>query len=399
MPPAHAAELVLTTLTSLLALGWFYQAATAFRGIPTIADLTLPNSPLPIPTGPGPDVTVIVPACNEEAAIQATIRSLLASTGVRLQIIAVDDRSTDRTGPLMDAVAAESRTTPHLLEVIHNQELPSGWLGKTHALSLAAARATAPWLLFTDGDVAFHPRTIALSLGYAQAKQADHVVLLLTIESKRIMEAAVFAAFQAVAGWSIRIWKVADPKARDFFGTGGFNFVRRAVFDQVGGISDLHMEVVEDLSLGWKIKRAGFSQHVVFGPGLVRIHWIQGVFGIVNLMEKNGFAGFRYRVEVALAGCMGLAVNIALPLAAIALGGWPAVAGLAVYAAIVLTYLANRPATRVSPWLALLFAPATTLFLFAIARSTFLTLSRNGVVWRGTFYPLKDLRKNAIGWW
>ena len=396
MPASHLAE---TILTSLLALGWFRQAAMAFRGIPTLPNLTNPTSPRPTPTGPGPDVAVIVPACNEEASIQATLRSLLASTGVRLQIIAVNDRSTDRTGPLMDAVAAEAHTTPHQLEIIHNRELPEGWLGKTHALSLAAARATTPWLLFTDGDVKFHPRAIALSLGYAQANRADHVVITLTLEIKRIMEAAVFASFQALAGWNIRLWKVSDPEARDFFGTGGFNFVRRSIFEQLGGFSDLRLEIVEDLRLGWKIKRAGFSQHVVLGPGLVCIHWIQGALGIVNLMEKNAFAGFRYRVGVALFAFLCIAMQIAIPLAAISLGGWPAIAGLAVYAGIALTYAANRPVTQVSPWVALLFAPATSLFLFALARSTFLALRRNGVVWRGTLYSLDELRRNTGKSW
>ena len=399
MPASHVAETVLTTVTSLLALGWFNQAASAFRGIPTLADLTRPDSPLPTLSGTGPDVTVIVPACNEEASIQATLRSLLASTGVRLQIIAVNDRSTDRTGPLMDAVAAESHSTPHTLEIIHNHQLPAGWLGKTHALSLASARATAPWLLFTDGDVKFHPRAIALSLGYAQAHQADHVVVTLTIEIKRIMEAAVFASFQALAGWNIRLWKVSYPKSRDFFGTGGFNFVRRAAFDHVGGFSDLRLEIVEDLRLGWKIKRAGFSQHVVLGPGLVRIHWIQGAFGIVNLMEKNAFAGMRYRLAISLFACLGFSLHIFLPLVALTIGGWPAVAGLAFYAGVALTYAANRPVTLVSPWVALLFAPAAGLFSFAIARSTLLAFYRNGVVWRGTLYPLDELRRNTGRTW
>jgi len=399
MPAMHAAEIVVTTLTSLLTLGWFYQAVTAFRGIPTLADLTNPNSPLPIPTGYGPDVTVIVPACNEEASIQATLRSLLASTGVRLQIIAVNDRSTDRTGKRMDEIAAEAKTTPHHLEIIHNQELPLGWLGKTHALSLGSNRATAPWLLFTDGDVKFHPRAIALSLGYAQASHADHIVVGLTLEFKRIAEAAVFAAFQALACWNVRLWKVADPKSRDFFGAGGFNFVRRAVFDQIGGFSDLQMEVVEDLRLGWKIKRDGFAQRFVLGPGLVRIHWIQGAFGIVNLMEKNGFAGVRYRVGVSVFACLAFSLHIALPLAAITMGGWPAAAGLAFYVAVALTYAANRPISQVSPWVALLFAPATGLVSFAIARSTFLALLRNGVVWRGTLYPLDELRRNTGRSW
>jgi GT2 family glycosyltransferase len=345
-----------------------------------------------------PDLTVIVPACNEEDAIEATLRSLLASTGVRLQIVAVDDRSTDQTGARMDAVEAAAADGPHVLEVIHNRELPEGWLGKSHALKLGVERARAPWLLFTDGDVRLDSRTPALALGYAQKEQADHVVLLFSLELKSAAEAAVFAVFQALAGWNLKLWKVADPRSKQFFGAGGFNMVRRDVLAQVGGLEALRMEVVEDLRLGWRIKRAGFRQRIVLGPGLVRIRWIQGAMGIVGLLEKNGFAGMRYRLDVALLAVFGLMVQIVVPLAAIACGGWVMAAGLATYVCIGLTYAANRRVTQVSPWTALLFAPATAVFLFALLRSVVLTLWRGGVEWRGTRYPLDALRKHAGRW-
>jgi glycosyltransferase involved in cell wall biosynthesis len=391
----------IAVVTSMLALGWLWQAVAALRGIPTLPDLAHLGAPLPdLEASEGPDVTVIVPACNEEESIEATLRSLLASTDVRLQIVAIDDRSTDRTGERMDAVAVEALAAggPHTLEVIHNCDLPGDWMGKAHALALGAKRARAQWLLFTDGDMGFDARAVALGLGYALAERADHVVLLFTLELESFVEAAVFGAFQALSAWNFRVWKVADPKARDFFGAGGFNLVRRAVYEQVGGFEALRMEVVEDLRLGWKIKRAGFTQRVVTGAGLVHIRWIKGALGIVGLMEKNGFAGLRYRVGLALLAFVGFGVQIVLPLAAMAWGGWAAMAGVLTYAFIALTYAANRRLTQVSPWVAVLFAPATGILLFALARSMVLTLRRGGVVWRGTFYPLEALRRNAGNW-
>ena len=171
----------------LLALVWLWQALTARRGMPSLPDLIgsgvlqLP----PLPACEGPHLTVIVPACNEEDSIQTTLRSLLASTGLRLQIIAVDDRSTDRTGERMDEVAAEAAATggPHDLRVIRVSELPAGWLGKPHAMALAASNAAAPWLLFTDGDVVFHPQALDLALREALALNADHLLLVPTVNS------------------------------------------------------------------------------------------------------------------------------------------------------------------------------------------------------------------------
>jgi glycosyltransferase involved in cell wall biosynthesis len=402
MTSAHLAGHVITVLSSMLALGWLWQAVAALRGVPTLPDLTRAGVAWPdAAESAAPDVTVVVPACNEQESIQATLRSLLASTGVRLQIVAVNDRSTDRTGELMDAVAAEALACagPHTLEVIHICELPPGWLGKAHALAMAAAHATAPWLLFTDGDVTFNPRLIALALGYARAERADHVVLILTMQLKNTAEAAVVAAFQALAAWNTRLWKVADPKARDFFGTGGFNLVRREIYERLGGFAEMRMEVVEDLRLGWKIKRAGYAQRIVLGPGLARIRWINGALSFVGLVEKNGYAGLRYRAGISLLAFLGFAVQIVLPLAAMACGGWAALAGLLTYALIAVAYAANRSVTQVSPWVAVFFAPATAILLFAFARSMFLTIWRNGVVWRGTLYPLDELRRHAGNGW
>jgi GT2 family glycosyltransferase len=410
MPTAHLAAHVITALCSMLALGWLWQAVAALRGIQTLPDLTrldfsqieLSSESPSLAASDEPELTVIVPACNEEESIQNTLRSLLASTGVRLQIVTVDDRSTDRTGALMDAIAleAEAARGPHRLEVIHNRELPAGWLGKVHALSLGVERATTPWLLFTDGDVRFGTPAVELALRYAKAEKADHVVLLLTLDYESFVEAAVFAGLQALAGWQNRLWKAADPKARDFFGAGGFNMVRRDVLERLGGLETLRMEVIEDLRLGWMVKRAGYAQRIVVGSGLARIRWIQGMLGLVGLLEKNGFAAARYQVGMAMRAFFGLTVQIVLPLVAIALGGWATVAGLLTYVGMMLAYAANRRVTEASPWTALLAAPAAAVLLFALIRSTVLTLWHGGVEWRGTLYPLEELRRHAgLGWW
>jgi glycosyltransferase involved in cell wall biosynthesis len=392
-----------TVLSWLLALGWLRQAVAALRGIPTLPDLTRMNEAvLPVlGESNGSDLTVIVPACNEEEAIEATLRSLLCSTGIRLEIVALDDRSTDRTGERMDAVASEVKACggPHSLEVIHIRELPSGWMGKTHALHLGAKRATAPWLLFTDGDVKFDPRALRMSLRYALAEKADHLVLILTLILKTTGEAAMLAAMNALAQWSNRLWKVQDPKAWDFFGAGGFNLVRRAVYERLGGFEVLPMEVLEDLRMGWNIKRSGYAQQVVLGPGLVRIRWLQGALGVLSLTEKNAFALTRYRLGLALLSCLGLTVQVVWPPAAIAAGGWSLAAGLLTYVLIGLAYFANRRLTQVSPWLAVFYAPATAVILFAFLRSTLLVLLRNGVDWRGTRYSLPELRRNAGRLW
>jgi glycosyltransferase involved in cell wall biosynthesis len=403
MELSHSAAQILMGLSWILALAWLWHAVAAMRGMATLPDLTLidPSALPPLMTGDGPQLTVVVPACNEEKSIGATLRSLLASTGVRVEVIAVNDRSTDRTGELMDEVAAEAAACggAHSLRVMHVSELPAGWLGKPHAMAMGAQKATASWLLFTDGDVIFESRALELALRHAEAVKADHLVLAPTVVVKTQSEAAVLAATNAAAQWTIRLWKVADPRARDFIGVGGFNLIRRDVYEKLGGFEGLRMEVLDDLRLGWLVKRGGYRQRVATGPGLVSIRWLQGALGVVHLAEKNGFAAFRFRIWLSLLAGLGLAVQIVLPLLAIVAGGWALAAGLLTYSAIATTYWANRRVTEASPWLAMFFAPAVALVLYAGLRSMVLALVRDGVDWRGTRYPLDELRRNSGRSW
>jgi glycosyltransferase involved in cell wall biosynthesis len=396
----HVTRSFLLTTSWCLALGWLWQAFAALRGMPGIQDITREEPTASLPGGDSPHLSVVVPACNEEASIQTTLRSLLRSTGVRLQIIAIDDRSNDRTGGLMDEVAAEAAASgcPHSIVVIHNRELPAGWLGKSHALSLGLQKATAPWLLFTDGDAIFATRALELAMHQALAEQADHFVLLATLLTEGASEAVIAATAQALSQWSLRLWKVADPSARDFFGMGCFNLVRRDVFEKLGGIQALRMEIVEDLSLGALVKHAGHRSRVAIGPGLVSIRWIEGVLGLARNCEKNGFAIFRYKVWICVLAGFGIALDVFIPLAAMACGTSGLLSGLLTYLGVSLTIQANHRMNRVSPFAAILFAPAAAIIGYGFMRSMVLTLARDGVNWRGTHYPLSELRKHAISW-
>jgi glycosyltransferase involved in cell wall biosynthesis len=394
----HAAQMF-AIVAWLLAAAWLCKGITALLGMPTLPDLSrIDPASLPhLPESDGPDLTVIVPARDEEAAIEACLRSLIASSGLRLQIIAVDDRSTDRTGQRMDAIAAEARAedSPHLFGVVHITDLPERWLGKPHALAIGADRATAPWILFTDGDVLFGPRALELALREATALSADHMVLAPTLIFRSAGERAVLGTMQAMAMWMLRLWKVADPRAKDSFGAGAFNLIRRETYHAVGGFEALRLEILEDVFLGMRVKRAGFAQRVILGPNLVRLRWIHGTFGVIQLVEKNGFAITRFRIWLQLLACLGPLMDAVVPLAAVISGGWNMAAGLLTYVGIGFSYHASRRMTRVPAWYALAFAPSALLVGWALLRSMLLALVRGGVMWRGTLYPLKELRRAA----
>jgi cellulose synthase/poly-beta-1,6-N-acetylglucosamine synthase-like glycosyltransferase len=227
----------------ILALAWFSRIVDAAFGLPSIADIARPEWDRKTATPNGesePRVSIIVPARNEEESIRATLTQLLALDYSNFEIIAIDDRSMDGTGQLMDAVAASS-TAHGPLKVIHISDLPAGWLGKTHAMWTAGKQATGDWMLFTDADVLFKSDTLRRAIAYAEAEHADHVVLFPRMIMKRPGEKMMIAFFQALFVFGHRPWKVADPKARDHMGVGAFNLVRRSVYDAIGTYQALRM--------------------------------------------------------------------------------------------------------------------------------------------------------------
>jgi glycosyltransferase involved in cell wall biosynthesis len=342
-----------------------------------------------------PLISIIVPARNEEETVEAGLRSLLAIDSVLIEIIAIDDRSTDATGAILDRIAAQAHADRKNLRVLHITELPEGWMGKTHAMALAARQATAPWLLFTDADILFAPDTLPRALNFAEAEAADHVVIFPTLILKGFGERMMIAFFQGLAALSSRFWRIPDPKAKESIGVGAFNMVRTDVYRAMGGFEALRMEVLEDLRFGFEVKRQGFRQRVAFGRDLVRVRWAVGVTGVIRNLTKNFFAVFRFRVALTLAACGALFVVCVGPFAACAGGIAMCIPAALVLLMLVLLYRYYRRFTGIAAAYALTFPLAACLVVYSILRSTAVTLARGGVQWRGTIYSLAELRKNA----
>jgi hypothetical protein len=348
-----------------------------------------------------PSITVIVPARNEATDIAATLESLIMQDYPNLQIIAVDDRSTDATGAIMDTFATRQ---PTKLQILHVTELPAGWLGKTHAMALAARHTISihhpDYLLFTDADVLFHPEAIRRSLAQAVATQADHFVTFPTPIIKSHGEGMLLGYLGVMAYWITRPWRAANPKAlRDSIGIGAFNLLRTKAYQQLGGFDALRMEILEDLTLAHRVKLAGLRQRVAVAPGMVSLHWAAGATGVINVMTKNLFAVFRFRTLLLLLTCIWLTLFCIAPVAFLVLPGTRApeipTAGILTLGAIAWLYTLSSRHSRISPWYAAFFPVSAALFIYSLLRSMLTTLRQGGVMWRGTFYPLADLRKNT----
>lgn len=284
-----------------------------------------------------------------------------------------------------------------MLKVIHISELPTGWLGKTHAMWTAGLQATGDWLLFTDADVLFKPDTLRRAIAYAEEESADHVVLFPRMIMQRAGERMMIAFFQALFVFGHRPWKVADPKAKDHMGVGAFNLVRRRVYDAVGTYQALRMEVLDDMKLGKVVKNSGFAQRNVFGDDLICLRWAEGAFGVVNNLTKNFFAvlSFQWPRTVATIIALGF-VNLGPFLGIwLAHGGARLLYGVAL-ASLFLIYYGMSERSGVRPYYFFLHPVSTALFMYTLLRSMVHTFSNDGIVWRGTKYPLDELRKGLV---
>jgi glycosyltransferase involved in cell wall biosynthesis len=379
---------------TILALAWFSRIVDAAIGMPSVADISTPEWDRE--PASNPRVSIIVPARNEEEDIEASLRTLLALDYDSYEVIAVNDRSTDRTGEILERVARETAVHSRL-RVIHHRELPAGWLGKTHAMWTAANQATGDWLLFTDADVLFKPDSVRRALAYAEAERADHVVVFPQMIMKRPGEYMMIAFFQTMFVFGHRPWKVADPKTKDHMGVGAFNLIRRSVYEAVGTYEALRMEVLDDMKLGKVVKNAGFAQRNVFGADLISIRWARGAKGVVENLTKNFFAVLSFQWWRTLISAFGLAFLNLMPFLGVCLAhGWERVPYAIAVLSMFLIYVGMSWRSRVPAYYFALHPVSTALFVYTLLRSMFHTLRNDGIVWRGTKYPLEELRKGMV---
>ena len=379
-----------------LAAVWLDRVQDAARGMKRVADIARPEwDRFPATMA---RVSVVVPARDEQEHVGAALASFAAQDYENLEIIAVDDRSGDATGEIMDRTARQATAArPGLrFEVIHVRELPAGWLGKTHAMWSAAQRATGDWLLFTDADVKLRADALRRALAYAEEVKADHLVLFPTHALKTPGESMVIANFHMLFLFGHRPWKVSDPKARDSMGLGAFNLVRRQAYEEIGTFRALRLAIVDDVKLGDLIKSTGFKQDNVLGPGLLELHWGRGALGIVRNLTKNLFAVLDYRWTRALGACLLLVVLNLFPFLGVWLAPGGAKAGFAIaIVSIGALYIGLYGIARISPAYALLHPVNSLIMIYALARSVASTLWHGGVIWRGTKYSLEVLRRGS----
>lgn len=368
----------MTWLALLATLAWVLVAVNQVRAV-----LRLGLLPMEV-SAELPTLSVVIPACNEQATLVPALQSLLAVDYPDLEIVLVNDRSSDATGDLMESLAAGDER----VRVVHVTELPPHWLGKTHAMQVASRAAGGEWLLFTDADVHFEPDALKRAVSLALQRELDHLSMGPEMVCGTFWE-KIFVAFFCTAFFFRYRPDLVERPGPYYVGVGAFNLVRADVYHQLGGHSALAMQVLDDMELGRLFKWRGYRQGFVGAGPAVRVRWGVGLRGQVQVLEKNAFGGLGYSPAFAVLAASITLVGSLAPLWLLGCGylGWGLLGLLCMQ---VCTWVLGGPR-----WVGLFFPLAGVVLSYTMLRSCWLGMRRGGIVWRGTFYSLAELRAAA----
>ncbi len=350
-------------------------------------------SDVPVPERPSwPKISLIIPACNEESTIGSALQSLLNHNYPNLEVIVVNDRSTDHTG----AIIADLCANHHQTRVVNITSLPEGWLGKVHAQHQGLQQATGDWILFSDADVHLGNDTLKKAVVHCETNQVEFLTLIPHILASGFWIQLCIAQFLSSGSLVIDLLKIRNKKRKEAIGCGAFNFVKSSAYKKSPGLEWLKMEVIDDGGFGFMMKNSGAVCDLVGGLNEVKIEWYPTVGSYIRGLEKNSFSIFQYNIFI-------------LSIFTFLIGHWllglylipflyPSFWSLLILLFSFLLYqFANHKMLKKCssfPMPIVVFLPLAKLFsVMALWRGAILCLYRGGIYWRQTFYKIHDLKK------
>jgi hypothetical protein len=361
--------------------------AIGVPSIPSLADFA------PLADERCPTVSVLFAARDEAKKMPGALGTFLSLDYPRYEVIAVDDRSDDATGDIL----ANAARTDARLHPVHIEALPSGWLGKPHALQTAYENSHGEWLVFTDADVHFAPDLIRRAIALAEQKNWDHLTLLGQPEMFTLGEKITMTFFGLALVGGTRPYAASNPRSAWYAGVGAFQLIRRAGYKKMGAHHRLAMEVIDDVKLGKIAKEAGLRSGVAKGGRAVTVYWHAGVPNIVRGTTKNFFASSGYRLWLTSLQVLGLVLMCVFPVVALPFVHGSALALALISIALpVIAEIGVAIEFQMPKLFAFTYPVGALIFVWMIMRSAFVTLRQGGIVWRGTFYPLEELKRGVV---
>jgi cellulose synthase/poly-beta-1,6-N-acetylglucosamine synthase-like glycosyltransferase len=372
---------------------WCLFAFAMFAGRKRMMLVKRPRRELPVPP---PRVTILIPAKDEGERIRDCIESALAQDYPNFRVIAVDDRSTDQTGTIMDSLAAEHTGRLQVVHIPHDS-LPAGWTGKCNALFTAVKQAQGDWLLFVDSDVILQPDALSSTLALAAAKNYHLVSLLPKLETHGFWENLIIPL--AGAGLSM-MYLVALTNANNHstaFANGQFILIRRDAYDSFGGHAAVKDKFCEDIEMARIVKGKGLRPRITWGTELAAVRMYSSLPSIFRGWGRIFFAGSRGRPWRIIAGILFILVCAFSCYAALAwgifrvlhpaeLGNWPWLAASGFHLALMSILIGIMYAWSGNPRRTALLFPLGGVMLIGLFIQALKLCATGNVIWRGTQY-------------
>ena len=379
---------ILWSFEALLFLGclpWYMVASGIWLALKHVQSLPLTSSNR---DRSYPRVSVIIAARNEAHTIKNALKSVLAQNYPNLEIILINDRSNDGTDKILRKIAEKD---PRVL-IHHVEELPSGWLGKVHAMQEGFLRSTGAWLLFTDADVHFQEGCMDRIIDAAEKDSVDYLCVIPEVKARQSLLRALYTISLSGFFLATKIWEVKNQSA--FVGVGACGLVRRSLLAKSPGLSWLRMEVVDDLALAQMVWQSGGKLDVYWGRDCLEVEWYPSMGDLVRGLEKNLFAGAEYQYWRALLGIIGILVVAVTPWLSMFSGNlFLTLTAVGSFSGYLLVWIPGNKVQGVG-WLERLISPLLLFVIaWALAQSTFKTWREDGIRWRETFYSIAALRR------
>ena len=337
-----------------------------------------------------PKLSIIIPACNEEQHIEQAAKTILAQDYPNLEIILVNDRSSDSTGDIINQLAVDDDR----ITAVHIKTLPKNWLGKVNALSEGKKHVTGDWMLITDADIHYAPGILRKAVSYVLDKKIDHLALMPNVEMNSFGLEMAINTFGLVFLLTTRAAMINKPNSKHVIGVGAFNLVKTEVFNKTPGFEWLRMEPVDDMGVGLMMSNAGAQTHFALADKDLSLGWYHSIGQMFKGLEKNLFgAGPGYSVIKLITQIVPLWGLVAAPFLAFYSDNiwlWLlATTAIVLYLIFSFFFVRRKQSETFS---LLLFPVGLILITLMMMWAAYKCVRNGGIDWRGTHYSTKELR-------
>lgn len=380
---------LLLFLLSISFWSLIYIYADISYGLKHIEKLKLHDASLKV----SPLVSVVLVAKNEAQKIEQSILSLLKQSYTKLEVIVVNDRSTDQTASILQAICQQHNNVK-TIEIIQHEP---NWLGKLYAMYQGAKIAKGEWILFSDGDVIYESTTINSAMHYVLNSNLDNLTLTPRMISKDILLDVSISAGTIAFYLDQKPWHAINPNTDYFAGVGAFNLLRRKDYFAIGGHQSFAACVLDDLKLGQELKRYGCRQKCLDGTEFIKLNWYTSSWDMVLGIEKNGFAFCRFSwLRLINRTLLGFVIYLLPLLVFFSPNKFIQLYGMVCILITMKLYYCYSKRRKTSRWQMLIYPYGIILGTIACWRSAIKILVNKGIYWRNSFYPIENLKKHPL---